>query len=130
MSHTYFRINCRTLHTHLRFMRRWLAIIVISFGFFSLQGGKIAVYIFCKWQMEEVLQKSNCNCEKHLGDAGGQNGAAQSPAGNLKEKPAEHFVTASMHLVISNIFMDLPAYPAYKSDCPAGFNSLCFHPPA
>lgn len=110
-------------------MRKYLAIILISFGFFSLQGGKIAVYLLCKWQMEVVQKNPDCDCEKHLSDADG-NASSQLPTGILKQKPGEHFATDFYSLNIANPYFKFPLAWRYASRCSAGFIASCFHPPS
>src|SRR5262245_22451367 len=47
-------------------MRRTVSAILILFVFFTLQYGKIATYLYCKWQAEIVHNKPDCGCENHL----------------------------------------------------------------
>ena len=47
-------------------MRRTFSAILILFVFLSLQFGKVASYIYCKWQAEIVQNQPDCGCEDHL----------------------------------------------------------------
>jgi hypothetical protein len=47
-------------------VRRIFSSILILFVFCTLQYGKIATYLYCKWQAEVVLQLKDCGCETHL----------------------------------------------------------------
>ena len=47
-------------------MRRKASTISILFVFLLLQYGKVATYIYCKWQAEVVQQLKDCGCESHL----------------------------------------------------------------
>ena len=47
-------------------MRSKISAILILSVFLSLQYGKIATYLYCKWQAEIVQNKHDCGCEDHL----------------------------------------------------------------
>ena len=47
-------------------MRRKFSAILILSIFLSLQYGKIATYLYCKWQADIVQNKPDCGCEDHL----------------------------------------------------------------
>jgi hypothetical protein len=47
-------------------MRRKISSILILGVFLSLQFGKIVNYLYCKWQMEIVLNLPDCDCDDHL----------------------------------------------------------------
>ena len=47
-------------------MRQKVSTILILVVFFSLQYGKIANYIYCKWQAEIVQNQPDCGCDDHL----------------------------------------------------------------
>lgn len=47
-------------------MRRTVSAILILSVFLSLQFGKIASYLYCKWQAEIVQKKPDCGCDNHL----------------------------------------------------------------
>ena len=47
-------------------MRRTFSAILILFVFLSLQFGKVASYIYCKWQAEIVQNQPDCGCDDHL----------------------------------------------------------------
>jgi hypothetical protein len=47
-------------------MRRIISAILLLLVFLSLQFGKIATYLYCKWQVEIVLNQTDCGCDDHL----------------------------------------------------------------
>src|SRR6188474_3018152 len=47
-------------------MKQKLSAILILVVFFSLQYGKVANYLYCKWQVEIVQNQHDCGCEDHL----------------------------------------------------------------
>jgi len=47
-------------------MRKKFSVILILTVFLSLQFGKIATYLYCKWQTEIVQNKPDCGCDDHL----------------------------------------------------------------
>jgi len=47
-------------------MRRIISTILLLIVFFSLQFGKVASYLYCKWQAEVVQNKADCGCDNHL----------------------------------------------------------------
>lgn len=47
-------------------MRRRIVSILLLFVFLSIQYGKVANYLYCKWQAEVVRQLEECGCESHL----------------------------------------------------------------
>jgi len=111
-------------------LRKYLAILFISFAFAALQGGKIAAYLICKWQMEVMQKQANCDCEKHLNGIEEQTTSAPSPAGVLKEKPAEHFVNTFSSFNHQNQGTGSILYAVYDSPLTEGFTLSCFHPPS
>ena len=47
-------------------MRKNISCILILFVFLSLQYGKVATYLYCKWQAEILLDQTDCDCDDHL----------------------------------------------------------------
>ena len=47
-------------------MRRPISSILLIAVFISLQFGKVATYLYCKWQAEIVQSKTDCGCDEHL----------------------------------------------------------------
>lgn len=111
-------------------MRRRLATISILFVFLLLQYGKVATYIYCKWQAEIVQKLKDCGCENHL-------------AGMFSEKTSDGLSLITVKEIISEYTVELPDYylPAsptftisqfaeYDSPLLNGFTPFSFRPPA
>ena len=111
-------------------MRRKLATISILFVFLLLQYGKVATYLYCKWQAEIVQKLKDCGCENHL-------------AGMFSEKTDDGISSITIKEVFSEYIIELPVYylpvtPVFKIsqfaeyDSPLlnGFITSSFHPPA
>ena len=47
-------------------MRKRIIAISMLCVFFVIQYGKVATYLYCKWQAEVVQQLKDCGCESHL----------------------------------------------------------------
>jgi hypothetical protein len=47
-------------------MRAKISSILLVLVFLSLQFGKVASYIYCKWQAEIIQNKTDCGCDDHL----------------------------------------------------------------
>ena len=114
----------------IKSLKKFLAILIISFAFAALQGGKIAAYLICKWQMEVVQKQANCDCEKHLNGIEAQTTSSPSPAAVLKEKPAEHFVNTFYSFNHPKHGADSISFNAFDYPLSKGFTLSCFHPPA
>ena len=111
-------------------MRRKLATISILFVFLLLQYGKVATYIYCKWQAEVVQKLKDCGCENHL-------------AGMFSEKTSDGLSPITVKEVISEYIVELPDYylpstptftisqfAEYDSPLLNGFFTSSFRPPA
>jgi hypothetical protein len=111
-------------------MRRIFSILMVAIALLSLQGGKYAYYLACRWQATVIWQQKNCDCEKHLSnaddDAAASSTAAQqalkdAPIGLLAvfEYPALHHTSTVFHCLA-----------AYQSFLPTGFRKISERPPA
>lgn len=47
-------------------MRSRISSILLLLVFLTLQFGKVATYIYCKWQSEIVQNSTDCGCDDHL----------------------------------------------------------------
>lgn len=47
-------------------MRRTISAIFLVSVFISLQFGKVASFIYCKWQAEVIQNNPACGCDDHL----------------------------------------------------------------
>lgn len=73
-------------------VRRKATTISILFVFLLLQYGKVATYIYCKWQSEIVQKLKDCDCETHLSTMfSDDTNHGVSPTG-IKEVVSEYIV--------------------------------------
>ena len=47
-------------------MRRYLSAVLLLLVFFTLQFGKVAGYLYCKWKTEVIQNKPDCGCDDQL----------------------------------------------------------------
>ena len=98
--------------------------------FFTLQYGKVATYLYCKWQAEVVQKLKDCGCETHLADMFSQKiPVADSPAaikGNAFEYQQEFSIL--IPAIPSNITVSF--FADYNSSLIDGFVSPAFRPPS
>jgi hypothetical protein len=102
-------------------MRHFVATICISLAFLSLQGGKFAAYMYCRWEVLVVLQQKDCDCEKHLSSAD-ENAQASSSAAHVvsKEKSAE-YLAVCMQTFVCTSPETIHCFAAYNSTLHNGF---------
>ena len=111
-------------------MRKKVIAISMLCVFFVIQYGKVATYLYCKWQAEVVQQLKDCGCESHL-------------AGMLSAKTpmadAPHAVKGTSFENIQDISFGVPASSSSESHLQfADYNSSlisrttrpAFRPPA
>jgi hypothetical protein len=113
-------------------MRRKFSAILILSVFLSLQYGKIASYLYCKWQAEIVQNKPGCGCEDHLSsmfDHNDDNSSNNSLSKNTLTEKLNEFtpktVIEAPHIILSfsNCFTE------YNSDLSKSFVGTPFRPP-
>ena len=113
-------------------MRQKLSAILILLVFFSLQYGKIATYLYCKWKVEIVQNKPDCGCEDHLtsmfdhhDDASSNNSLSKT---TLIEKLNE-FTPKSIIEIPQIILSSSAGFTEYNSYLSKSFAGSPFHPP-
>ena len=113
-------------------MKRSVSAILLLTVFISLQFGKVASYLYCKWQSEIIQNKPDCGCEDHLtamfeqtDDGSSKNDLAKTTVNEkLSEFTPKPFITIPQFVVpFSNRFTE---YTANLSEC---FIDSPFHPP-
>lgn len=112
-------------------MRRSISAILLLIVFFSLQFGKVASYLYCKWQAEIVQKKPDCGCDNHLVamfDHKDDPSKHDQPKNNLNEKLNE-FTPKSM-IVAPQVFISFGKnFTEYNSSLSKSFRESPFHPP-
>lgn len=113
-------------------MRRKLAAILILVVFFSLQYGKVATYLYCKWQAEIVQNKPDCDCEDHLSsmfDHNDDDSAGNSLSKNTLTEKLNEFTPKTIIEVPQIILSSSNYFTEYNSDLGKSFIGTPFHPP-
>ena len=113
-------------------MRQTLSAILILVVFFSLQYGKVASYLYCKWQAEIVQNKPDCGCEDHLTSMFDHNDD-DSPGNSLSKKTLteklNEFTPKAMIETPRIILSSSDGFTEYNSELSKSFIGTTFHPP-
>lgn len=113
-------------------MRRNIAAILLSIVFISLQFGKVATYLYCKWQAEIIQNKTDCGCNDHLAamfehhdsDSSKNDLSKNTVNEKLNEFAPRSFITAPDFSVSLN-----KCFAEYNSPLSESFVDSPFHPP-
>ena len=114
-------------------MRRTFSAILILFVFLSLQFGKVATYLYCKWQAEVVQNKPDCGCNEHLLTMFDHNEPTENGSlakNTIQEKITEYsqkLFTVDLSLAAQ---LEKNCFAEYDSALPKNFIAAPFHPPA
>jgi hypothetical protein len=111
-------------------MRRIFATIFISLAFLSLQGGKYAAYMVCRWQVLVVMQQQDCDCEKHLSSADENTQANSSAATLVQKEKAVEFLPIFLHQLAGASQKNIHSFAEYNSPLQNGFTNTSYRPPA
>ncbi|MFM9909154.1 MAG: hypothetical protein ACKVOW_07395 [Chitinophagaceae bacterium] len=112
-------------------MRRILSSILILFVFCTLQYGKIATYLYCKWQTELVQQKKDCGCESHLISMFDQEHADGTSTTMVKEIAVEYTNGLPMNALLPIIsLLSISPFAEYDASLLQYYRSPAFRPPA
>ena len=113
-------------------MRQKVSAILIIVVFFSLQYGKIANYIYCKWQAEIVQSKPGCGCEDHLTsmfDHNDDDSSNNSLSKTTLTEKLNEFTPKTIIEVPQIILSSHDGFTEYYSDLSKRFIGTPFHPP-
>ena len=113
-------------------MRQKLSAILILVVFFSLQYGKVATYLYCKWQAEIIQNKPDCGCEDHLTSMFAHNdddSSNNSLAKNTLTEKLNEFTPKTILEVPQIILSSSDGFTEYNSDLSKSFAGTPFHPP-
>lgn len=111
-------------------MRRFVATICISLAFLSLQGGKFAAYMYCRWQVLVVLQQKDCDCEKHLSSADENEQATSSAALMVSTEKAAEYEAVQLPTLAMATTKTIHCFAVYNSVLHNGFVMHSERPPA
>ena len=113
-------------------MRRNISAILLLTVFLSLQFGKVASYLYCKWQAEIIQNKPDCGCDDHLvsmfshhNDDSSKNDLSKI---TLNEKLNEFTPKSFITIPYINISFQ-KSFTEYKSSLSESFQESPFHPP-
>lgn len=113
-------------------MKQKLSAILILVVFFSLQYGKVATYLYCKWQAEIVQNKPGCGCEDHLTSMFDHNDDG-SPGNSLSKTTVTEKLnefTPKTIIEVPQIILSSPDdFTEYNSYLSKSFAGTPFHPP-
>ena len=113
-------------------MRQKVSAILILVIFFSLQYGKVANYLYCKWQAEIVQNQPDCGCEDHLTsmfDHKDHDSPGNSSSKNILTEKLNEFTPKIIIEVPQIILSSSDDFTEYNSDLSKSFTGTPFHPP-
>ena len=113
-------------------MRQTLSAILILVVFFSLQYGKVASYLYCKWQAEIVQNKPDCGCEDHLTsmfDHNDDDSSGNSLSKRILTEKLNEFTPKAMIETPRIILSSSDDFTEYNSELSKSFIGTPFHPP-
>lgn len=113
-------------------MRRKFSAILILSVFLALQYGKIATYLYCKWQTEIVQNKPDCGCEDHLTsmfDHNGDDSSNNSLSKNTLTEKLNEFTPKTIIEVPQIILSSSDGFTEHNSYLSKCFVGTPFHPP-
>jgi len=113
-------------------MRQKLSAILILVVFFSLQYGKVASYLYCKWQAEIVQNKPDCGCEDHLTsmfDHNDDDSSGNSLSKKTLTEKLNEFTPKAMIETPRIILSSSDGFTEYNSELSKSFIGTPFHPP-
>src|SRR5687767_13610169 len=113
-------------------MKRKTGSILLLMVFLSLQFGKVANYIYCKWQAEAVQNNADCGCDDHLASMFTQHEDEDSTKDlskiTLNEKLNEF--TPRSFITIPQIVVSSPdSFTEYNAELSESYPDSPFHPP-
>lgn len=113
-------------------MGKKLPAILILTVFLGLQFGKIATYLYCKWQAEITMNQPDCGCDDHLAamfqhDDGAENRLSKVIfIEKINEYPPQPFL-AGLSVFVQQ---KKNCFAEYDSPLLKNFLASPFHPPA
>jgi hypothetical protein len=112
-------------------MKQSVSAILLLTVFLSLQFGKVATYLYCKWQAEIIQNKTDCGCEDHLTsmfEHGDDSSNLDLTKNTVNEKLNEF--TPRSFIAISQVILSFSnCFTEYNAELSASFIDSPFHPP-
>jgi len=113
-------------------MRRNVSAILLLTVFLSLQFGKVATYLYCKWQAEIVQNKPGCGCEDHLTSMFEHNDDGSSKddlTKNAVNEKLNEFPPKPLTDIPQIVLLTSDCFTEYKASLSESFIDSPFHPP-
>ena len=112
-------------------MRRTISAILLIVVFVSLQFGKVASYIYCKWQAEIVQNKTDCGCDDHLASMFDQkDDESKNDQSKLTLNEKLNEFTPKSLITVPKVFISFQkSFTEYNSSLSESSLEPPFHPP-
>ena len=111
--------------------RKFSAILILSI-FLCLQYGKIANYLYCKWQAQIIQNRPDCGCEDHLTsmfDHHDDDSSGNSLSKNTLIEKLNEFTPKTIIEVPQIILSVSNSFTEYNITLCKNFLDAPFHPP-
>ncbi|HET6721920.1 MAG TPA: hypothetical protein VFH07_04185 [Chitinophagaceae bacterium] len=112
-------------------MKRTISAILLVIVFISLQFGKVASYIYCKWQAEVIQNYAACGCDDHLismFDSNDDSSNMDLSKNTVNEKLNE-FTPKPLIEVQQIVLSSSNCFTEYNAELSESFIDSPFHPP-
>ena len=113
-------------------MRRNISAILLLIVFISLQFGKVATYLYCKWQTEIFQKIPDCGCDKHLAsmfEHHNDDSSKNDLTKNTVSEKLNEFAPRSF-IAIPQVYISFKkCFAEYNSPLSESFIDSPFHPP-
>ena len=112
-------------------MKQKLPAILILVVFLGLQFGKVATYLYCKWQAEIIQNNPDCGCDDHLTamfdheDDSSKNDLSK----NTVNETLNEFTPKSLIEVQQIVLSCSMCFTEYNAELSESFIDAPFHPP-
>lgn len=112
-------------------MKRNISAILLLTVFLSLQFGKVATYLYCKWQAEIVQNKADCGCDDHLSSMFEHNDdTSENDLSKITVNEKLNEFTPRPFINISQVLISSPnCFTEYNAELSESFIDSPFHPP-
>lgn len=112
-------------------MKRTISAILLVIVFISLQFGKVASFIYCKWQAEVIQNNPACGCDDHLISMFDRDD--DSPDNDLSKNTVNEklneFTPKSLIEVHQIVLSSSNCFTEYNAELSETFIDSPFHPP-
>ncbi|MBC7850199.1 MAG: hypothetical protein H7Y31_10710 [Chitinophagaceae bacterium] len=111
-------------------MRKRLATITVLIVFLTIQYGKFASYLYCKYQAELVQKLKDCGCESHLSEIFAGDEDHQTSLAIIKLPVTEFLSTQHEPLSVLCFSSSNSYFAVYKSQLLNRAIAPSFRPPS